>query len=197
MSIPISHGGARTGAGRKPAGESTRTVRVPDSQVPAVADFVAAYRERRPLEDEGVRAARPRLTVPGPHRPRVHLMGYQVSAGFPSPADDYLEEVIDLNTYLIKQGHEACTFVVRADGWSMIGCGIHHGDELLVDRGIDAKDGHVVVAAINGELLVKRLRQRGGKLLLVSENPHFPERVVAEGENLEIWGVVTRVLHPL
>lgn len=197
MSNSTTHGGWRAGAGRKPGSELSRSVRVPASQVPAVADFVAAYRERRPLEDEGVRATRPRLTVPGAHRPRINLMGYQVPAGFASPADDYVEEVIDLNTYLIKQGHEACTFVVRADGWSMIGCGIHHGDELLVDRGIEATDGRVVVAAINGELLVKRLRQRGGKVLLVSENPHYPERVVAEGENLEIWGVVTRVLHPL
>jgi DNA polymerase V len=196
MTITTSHGGTRAGAGRKP-GEPTQPIRVPESQVTAVVDFLAAYRDRRTQEDEGVRLALPRRAAPGPHRPRVRLMGYCVPAGFPSPADDYVEEVIDLNTHLIMQGHEACTFVVKAEGWSMIGCGIHDGDELMVDRGISAADGHVVVAAINGELLVKRLRHRGGKVLLVSENPHYPERVVAHGETLEIWGVVTRVLHKL
>jgi len=105
--------------------------------------------------------------------------------------------VLDFNAHLIRQGHEAATFVVRASGWSMIGAGIHDGDEIVVDRALEPKDGSVVVAAVNGELIIKRLRVRGGKVLLVSENPHYPERVVADGDRLEIWGVATRVLHKL
>lgn len=127
----------------------------------------------------------------------VPVMGYRVPAGFPSPADDYIEEQIDLNEHLIRKGHEAATFIVRASGWSMIGAGIHDGDEIIVDRAIDAVDGHVVVATVDGELVVKRLRIRAGTPVLVSENPHYPERVIAEGERFEIWGVATRVLHKL
>ncbi|TDR38584.1 SOS response UmuD protein [Tahibacter aquaticus] len=197
---PPLHGGPRPGAGRKPGsgtfGESTQPVRVPESQVPAVVAFLEAYREQKALEDEGVRAQNMRRTEPG-REVHVPLMGYRVPAGFASPADDYVEDTIDLNAHLIRKGHEAATFIVRASGWSMFGAGIHDGDEVVVDRALEPTDGSVVVAAVDGELLIKRLRIRGGKPVLVSENPHFPERIVAPGETLEIWGVATRVLHKL
>lgn len=197
----LSHGGARAGAGR-PAGsgsygEPTRPLRVPESQVEPVVAFLVAYREGRALEEKGVRAVAPRAVRPTSRRHAIVRYAAKVPAGFPSPADDYIEDVLDFNAHLVRQGHEAATFVVRASGWSMIGAGIHDGDEIVVDRALQARDGHVVVAAVNGELIVKRLRIRGGKVLLVSENPHYPERVVAEGEHLEIWGVATRVLHKL
>jgi DNA polymerase V len=159
--------------------------------------FLAAYREGKALEEEGVRAVAPRVVRSTSRRLAVVRYAAKVPAGFPSPADDYIEDVLDFNAHLVRQGHEEATFVVRASGWSMIGAGIHDGDEIVVDRALQARDGHVVVAAVNGELIVKRLRIRGGKVLLVSENPHYPERVVAEGEHLEIWGVATRVLHKL
>jgi DNA polymerase V len=201
MPSPSSHGGARPGAGR-PAGsgafrEPTQPLRVPESQLPSVVAFLDAYRDGRTLEDEGVRATVPRGVKPSRRRAAVPLLGTNVPAGFPSPADDYVEDVLDFNAHLIRQGHEAATFVVRASGWSMIGAGIHDGDEIVVDRALEAKDGNVVVAAVNGELIIKRLRVRGGKVLLLSENPHYPERVVADGDRLEIWGVATRVLHKL
>lgn len=164
--------------------------------MPAVVAFLDAYREQKAMEDEGVRAQVWCRTEPG-REVSVPLMGYRVPAGFPSPADDYVEETIDLNAHLIRKGHEAATFIVRASGWSMFGAGIHDGDEVVVDRALQPQDGSVVVAAIDGELLIKRLRIRGGKPVLVSENPHYPERVVAHGETLEIWGVATRVLHKL
>jgi DNA polymerase V len=195
------HGGARAGAGRPSGsgsyGEPTRPLRVPESQVEPVVAFLAAYREGRALEEEGVRAVAPRAVRPTSLRHAIVRYAAKVPAGFPSPADDYIEDVLDFNAHLVRQGHEAATFVVRASGWSMIGAGIHDGDEIVVDRALQARDGHVVVAAVNGELIVKRLRIRGGKVLLVSENPHYPERVVAEGEHLEVWGVATRVLHKL
>ena len=197
---PPPHGGSRPGAGRKPGSgsfrEPTQPVRVPESQVPAVVAFLDAWREQKAVEDEGVRAQVWRRTEPGPV---VYLpvRGSPVAAGFPSPADDYAEDTIDLNAHLIHRGHEAATFIVRASGWSMFGAGIHDGDEVVVDRALEPRDGSVVVAAIDGELVIKRLRIRAGKPVLVSENPHYPERVISHGEHLEIWGVATRVLHAL
>jgi DNA polymerase V len=119
----------------------------------------------------------------------------KVPAGFPSPAEQYLEESIDLNQHLIPSGHEAATYIIRVSGWSMIGAGIHDGDELVVDRAEENALGKVVVAVHNGAMTIKRLRKRAGKLVLMAENPHYPDRVIAEGDEFSIWGVVVRVLH--
>jgi DNA polymerase V len=94
-------------------------------------------------------------------------------------------------------GHEAQTFLVRVTGWSMVGAGIHDGDEVLVDRAIEPRDGAVVVVARNGELSIKRLRLAGGQVTLVSENPDYPPVVWREGEDWHFWGVAIRVLHRL
>ena len=127
----------------------------------------------------------------------IPLMLCEVAAGFPSPADDYIEDVLDLNRHLIRQGHEAATFVLRVSGWSMLGAGIHDGDEIVVDRAIEPRPGHVVIAIRNGELTVKRLKVRAGKLVLAPENAHFSEIELKDGEEWSIWGVATRVLHKL
>jgi DNA polymerase V len=196
-----THGGARPGAGRKAGygafGEPTALVRIPESQVPGVVEYLDAFRQSRRLEDEGVRAREPRGIRLPRRRLAVPLVGFGASAGPGSPAEDYIEEHVDLNAHLVRRGHEESTFIVRASGWSMIGAGIHDGDEVIVDRAIEAKDNSVVVATINGDLVIKRLKMRGGKLSLVSDNPHYPERVLKEGEHLEIWGVATRCLHQL
>ena len=118
-----------------------------------------------------------------------------VSAGFPSPADDYLEGCLDLNQYLIK--HPAATFFVRVAGDSMINAGIHDGDLLLVDRSLEAVDGKIVIAVINGELLVKRVRRLGERLLLLPENPAYQALEVRQEMDFELWGVVTHVIHAL
>lgn len=128
---------------------------------------------------------------------RLPLMACNVVAGFPSPADDYIERTLDLNRHLIRQGHEAATFVVRVAGWSMMGAGIHDGDEVLVDRAIEPHDGHVVVACRGGELTIKRLRTKNGKQILAAENPHFADIEPSDDEEWIIWGVATRVLHKL
>ena len=121
------------------------------------------------------------------------LMISRIAAGFPSPADDYVEKQIDLNTHLIQ--HKEATFILRVSGWSMRDVGIFDGDEIIVDRAITPSDGKIVVAAINGELTVKRLRIVGQTVYLLAENPEFPAIPLQEGEELCIWGVVTRVLH--
>lgn len=119
----------------------------------------------------------------------------QVSAGFPSPADDYLEGDLDLNAHLIK--NKAATFIVRASGQSMTQAGIFDQDLLLVDRSLTAKSGHIVIACIQGELLVKRLQLQNRCTRLLAENPDYPPIVVKESDDFSVWGVVTMVIHPL
>ncbi len=119
----------------------------------------------------------------------------RLPAGFPSPADDYIEGRLDLNRHLIK--HPAATFYVRVTGDSMTGAGIHSGDLLIVDRSLEPSDGHVVVAVLDGDLTVKRLQKRNGSLRLLSENPNYQPIEVTEQQTIEIWGVVTSVIHAL
>lgn len=116
-----------------------------------------------------------------------------VPAGFPSPADDYLENQLDLNKHLIK--HPAATFFVRVTGDSMIGAGIHSGDILIVDRSLDPEENKVVVVILDGEFTVKRLKKRKGKLLLVPENDAYQPISIEDEAEFEIWGIVTTVLH--
>jgi DNA polymerase V len=116
-----------------------------------------------------------------------------VSAGYPSPADDYLDSALDLNQHLIK--HPTATFCVRVAGESMREAGIHSGDVLIVDRALTPRDGSVVIAVINGELTVKRLSKCKGKLLLMPENQQYPPLAITETTAFDVWGVVTYVIH--
>ncbi len=119
----------------------------------------------------------------------------RLPAGFPSPADDYIEGKLDLNRHLIK--HPAATFFVRVTGDSMIGAGIHSGDLLVVDRSLEAADRHVVVAVLDGELTVKRLFKQHGVLRLLPENLNYQPIEISGQHTFEIWGVVTSVIHSL
>ena len=121
------------------------------------------------------------------------LLLSRVPAGFPSPADDYLEGTLDLNQHLIK--HKAATFFVRVQGDSMTGAGIQDGDLLIVDRAVEPKDKSVAIAVVNGEFTVKRIRKTKGRVWLASENADYPPLEVTEGSELEVWGVVTHVIH--
>ena len=118
-----------------------------------------------------------------------------VAAGFPSPADDYIDGKLDLNSHLIK--HPAATYFVRAAGDSMIGAGIHHDDILIVDRSLEPCNGSVVIAAVEGDLTVKRLRMSGGKTMLMPDNGDYRPIAIGEGTSCEVWGVVTAVVHRL
>lgn len=119
----------------------------------------------------------------------------RVSAGFPSPADDYIEGRLDLNELMVA--NPAATFFVRVAGDSMTGAGIHHNDILVVDRSLEPVNGKVVIAVVNGELTVKRLIKHGDVLRLVAENSDYPEIDLTEGTTCEIWGVVVFVVHAL
>ena len=118
-----------------------------------------------------------------------------VPAGFPSPAADYGQERLDLNRHLVK--NPAATFFVRVTGDSMVDAGIHHEDLLVVDRSIEPKDKNVVIAVINGELTVKRIRIRKRKITLVPENKEYDSQEITKDSEFEVWGVVTSVIHRL
>ena len=125
----------------------------------------------------------------------LEVCGWKVPAGFASPAADHTRKRIDLNDHLIRNGDATHIFKVKGD--SMIDIGIYEGDELLVDRSIEAKHGNIVLAVLNNDYTVKRLYRRGGVVKLIAENPLYPPIVVKDGEELVIWGVVTRNLHKL
>ncbi|MBN4076367.1 translesion error-prone DNA polymerase V autoproteolytic subunit [Gemmatimonas aurantiaca] len=134
---------------------------------------------------------------PSDHPP---LASATVSAGFPSPADDYLDGGLDLNELLITR--PAATFFVRARGNSMSGdrSAINDGDLLIVDRSLEANNGAIVIAVVDGELTVKRLRRAHGQVELLAANPAYPAICFGPDDNnnnCEIWGVVTCVIHQL
>ncbi len=119
----------------------------------------------------------------------------KVAAGFPSPAADYEEGRLDLNRHLIK--NPAATFFVRVSGESMLGAGIHHGDLLIVDRSLEPKDKNVVIAVVNGDMTVKRIRIRRKKISLEPENSDYAVQDIGDAMEFQVWGVVTAVIHSL
>lgn len=191
-----NHGGKRPGAGRKPGQgpfqEPTAVVRVPVSQKDAIVKLLASVKQSRTSHAKPSTALR---AEPAPPRLPLPLFGYRVAAGFPSPADDHVEDRLDLNQYLVH--HKEATFFLRAKGHSMVGAGIHDGDLLVVDRSIDPTHGAIVIAAIDGELTVKRLAIRRGKVFLLAENPEFAPIELKDHQEMVIWGVVTNAIHKL
>ena len=169
------HGGKRKGAGRpKGSGkyhDATQVMRVPVGMIDDIVSFI---------ETKGF---------------QLPLYSSKVQAGFPSPADDYIEKNLDLNTHLIK--NPASTFFVRVSGESMKDVGIFPDDILVVDRSLDAVDDKIVVVAIDGELTVKRLKKKNDQLYFMPENKDFNPILVKELQDVQIWGVVTNVIHAL
>ena len=122
----------------------------------------------------------------------------KIAAGFPSPADDYVERRLDLNQHCIH--HPEATYFLRVSGHSMTGAGIHDNDILVVDRSLKPAHGKIVVAILDGEFTVKRLSREagaGGHLSLTPENSNYPRIEIQDGQELEIWGVATFVIHAL
>ena len=123
------------------------------------------------------------------------LAGERVAAGFPSPADDYVEVGIDLNEQLIR--HPTSTFFLRVSGDSMTGAGIHDGDLLVVDRSLDPRPGRIVVAVLDGGFTLKRLARHHGRLRLEAANQDYPALELHRCGDVQIWGVAIHVIHPL
>ena len=115
----------------------------------------------------------------------------------PPPADDHVEDRIDLNEELIR--NPPATFMIRVEGNSMIDANIFAGDILIVDRSIEARDSHVIVAVVDGKFTVKRLSMKRGKVRLLPENPDPAYQPIEfkDGQELVVWGVVTNVIHPV
>jgi DNA polymerase V len=124
----------------------------------------------------------------------MFVPGARSSAGFPSPADDYLEKSLDLNELLIT--NKVATFFMRVEGDSLKPSGIRHGDVLIVDRSINPAHGKIVVAVVAGELVIRRVESLDGKLVLTSDDASI-EREVIDGEEIQVWGVATSSVHPL
>jgi len=137
----------------------------------------------------------PQVSLPACVAPveQFPLYGYKVTAGFPSPADDYVEDLLDLNQLLVK--NKPATFFLRVKGNSMIGAGIHDDDIVVCDRSLEPVDRSIVVAVLDGELTIKRLVFANGKTQLVAENPDFPAITMKDGQELTCWGVVTSAVH--
>lgn len=172
----MGKGGKRAGAGR-PLGqgkfglEQTKQIRVPSSKISEIHAFL--------LNENSMNS--------------LPLYSSKVQAGFPSPADDYIERYLDLNSEFIK--HPFATFLLRATGDSMIEAGIFSNDILVVDRSLEPVDGKIVIAALNGELTVKRLSCQKGRVQLLAANPNYTPIDITEEQDIVIWGVVTLVLH--
>lgn len=141
-------------------------------------------------------------------KPSLEILGFEkrtdlelplylasVAAGFPSPADDFIDKRLDLNEHLIE--HPEATFFVRVHGDSMREAGIGEGDILVVDRAKEPAHNKIVIAALNGELTVKRIRKQGRRLFLAPENSAFTPIEITEGMDFHVWGVVTYVIHKL
>ena len=125
----------------------------------------------------------------------VWLAGGGVSAGFPSPADDFKETRISLDKVAVK--NEAATFYARVDGQSMIGAGLDDGDLLVIDRSLEPQDGKIAVCLIDGDFTVKRLKVEKNCIWLMAENKRYKPILVTEENELMIWGIVTHVLKAL
>lgn len=164
-------GGARNGAGR-PKGEETKVMRIP---VGKIRDVMAV------VEGESY---------------DIPMFSGKVQAGVPEMTDDYIEGMVNLNRLLISNPGQ--TFFVRATGDSMIDIGIHSNDTMIVDRSITPRNGSIVIAALNGELTVKRLQKEpDGRIFLLPENAQFSPIAVTEDSDFHIWGVVTNSIRSL
>lgn len=123
----------------------------------------------------------------------IPLIDARVSAGFPSSAENYLDKSLDLNELLIK--HPAATFFVRVKGDSMINAGINSGDILIVDRALSVSNNKIVIARVNDEFTVKRIKLEEHKIFLIADNNKYEAIEITGDMDFEIWGIVTCVIH--
>jgi DNA polymerase V len=178
-----THGGFRAGAGRKKS-EETKVIRVPESKILDIKEYLKSLKKENEITD--IRQFDPVTKI------EIPLAMERVQAGFPSPAQDYIDKKLDLNEFLINNAN--ATFIVRANSLSMLNAGIDINDALIVDRSIEAKHRDIVIACIDNELTVKRLIVDVKGCWLKAENDEYPDIHPAEGQQFEIWGVVTNVI---
>jgi len=127
------------------------------------------------------------------HSNPIPFFSCTVQAGFPSPAEDIIENKLDLNQLLIK--HPSAAFFVKAQGDSMQNSGIFQDDILIVDKSIDPKEGMIAIASVAGDFTVKKIGKIAGRFYLLPSNPNYKPILVDACDNVEIWGIVTYVIH--
>ncbi|HCA5309882.1 TPA: translesion error-prone DNA polymerase V autoproteolytic subunit [Acinetobacter baumannii] len=190
----FEHGGARENAGRKAQfNEPTKVIRVPESQVKFIKNWLL---NNVKTDNQTDFTSKLKIQQVHPNNDKIYhipLATERVAAGFPSPAQDDIEQALDLNEYLIR--NENATFIVKANSLSMLDAGIDIDDPLIVDRSIPAKSGDIVIALIDNDFTVKRLmidtQFQPPKVWLKAENPDYQNIYIEEGQELVIWGVVT------
>lgn len=192
----MSHGGRRSGAGRKPGtgryGEQTKTIRIPISREDEVRKLLThkiSPGEWQKLKQEQSEILRPIIET----QKSADLYTVSVQAGLPTAADDAIERKLDLNDHLVQDPKD--TFFVRVSGASMTGAHIYDGDLLVVDRKKPIRNGKIIIASVNGELTVKRLMTEKNKIFLYPENPDFPAIEINNECDFRTLGVVTSVIH--
>lgn len=117
----------------------------------------------------------------------------RVAAGFPSPADDFIEMEINLQDYIVK--NKEATFCVKVEGTSMTKAGINSGDIMIVDRSLHPKHNDIVLAVIDGEFTVKRIAVNENSLYLMPENDNFSPIKITTAMNFQVWGIITHIIH--
>tara|TARA_Y100001970_G_scaffold163819_1_gene200215 strand:+ start:308 stop:742 length:435 start_codon:yes stop_codon:yes gene_type:complete len=124
---------------------------------------------------------------------KIKLYTTSISAGFPSPAEDHMDISLDINEYLVK--HPSSTFYIYVKGDSMIDSGIFDGDLLIVDRSLEVKSNSVVVAVIDGDFTVKKIKKDSGNLYLIPQNKKYKPILLENNMDFQIWGIVTHTIH--
>lgn len=199
----MSRGGKRAGAGRTalsgPYREKTKVMRVPESAIPEIKDYLqqrpktlelAPLNQLNLAEHAELELSRADLH---PSPLSLPLIGGAVAAGFPQPSDEFIEDWLDLNSLYVPD--KETTFFIKVKGDSMRDAGIRPGDMLIIDRSRPAEHGDIVIAVLEGELTVKELCLRGDKISLLPANPDYPEISVPAHQQLYIWGVVMHSIH--
>jgi len=193
----MSQGGKRPNSGPKkpmsPYGEKTSVIRVPNSIKPEVLVYLEAFKKKASSSLDTSNIPQALLNPTTLARP---IYSGKVSAGqsrFPSPAQDYEQKFLDLNERYIS--NPPATFFFEVKGNSMEGAGIFEGDTVIVDRAVKPKSSSIVIAAVDGEWMVKRLYKRGNVVKLLSEHLDHAPITFSEGQELTIFGVVTYVIH--
>lgn len=191
----MSRGGFRPGAGRKANSgsfkEQTVVRRIPMSMAEALDSYCELLKQNKSVVkisqtlEEFFMVEQTPLNLP--------FFSSKVAAGVPFAADENIDSYLDLNTHLVSK--PTTTFFVKVSGDSMILAGINDGDILIVDRSIEAKNGSIVIAVLNSELTVKRLKIGDGACYLMPENPNYDPIEITSEMNFIVWGVVTSVIH--
>jgi DNA polymerase V len=208
----MGRGGKRVGAGRPKGsgkyGEQTKAMRVPQSLADRLEPILKNWRtgDRQTIDSsksidyqailQALQSNSPESNIQVLSQSAAQLIplySHSVAAGLPASVDEAIEEKLDLNSALTRDPSRS--FCVRANGDSMIDAGIQDGDVMLVDTSIEASDNDIVIAVVNSELTVKRLRQTPDNLWLQPENANYPAIIVTEETDLRVLGVVTCTIH--